>query len=361
MQLSFLDTAESRLRELSRHGDPLERLNQVIDWEMFAPILKQIDDKARKSKAGRPVTNRVLLFKILILKKLYALSDDAVEYQIRDRLSFMRFLGLTLVSDVPDAKTIWSFADALAQAGLAKQLFERFTTILQVMGIAMKSGQLIDASFIEVPKQRNTREENELIKQDAVPIDWQDEPNKREQKDTDARWTKKNNEKHFGYKDHINVDKDTKLIAQYEVTDAAVHDSQALPDLLRDAEIGGVPVYADSAYKSAENDKLLADKQLNNKIHERAYRNKPLTDAQKADNTFKSRKRSRVEHVFADIKAPMRGFKMRSIGLVRAKFNIGMMNLTYNLKRVEALIRLKAFNFSRVSPPVAGWNAGFNG
>ena len=352
MQLSFLDATEPRLIELSRHGDPLERLNKVIDWQMFMPTLKQIDTKARKSNAGRTLTDRVLLFKILILKKLYALSDDNVEYQIRDRLSFMRFLGLTLASRVPDSKTIWAFADALAQAGLAEQLFERFNTILQVLGVQMQSGQLIDASFIEVPKQRNTREENALIKQDAVPLDWQDEPNKRAQKDIDARWTKKNGEKHFGYKDHINVDKDTKLITTFDVTDAAVHDSQALAGLLQNAELGGAPVYADSAYKSDEIDGIVFAKGLNNKIHERAYRNKPLTDAQKADNTFKSRKRSRVEHVFGSIKSMLRGSKLRSIGLVRAKFNIGLMNLTYNLKRVEALIRLRLFEFDRVSPPV---------
>ena len=136
------------------------------------------------------------------------------------------------------------------------------------------------------------------------------------------------------------------------MTDAAVHDSQALAGLLQNVELGGAPVYADSAYKSDEIDGIVFAKGLNNKIHERAYRNKPLTDAQKADNTFKSRKRSRVEHVFGSIKSMLRGSKLRSIGLVRAKFNIGLMNLTYNLKRVEALIRLRLFEFDRVSPPV---------
>jgi IS5 family transposase len=353
MQLSFLDTAETRLLELSRHGDPLERLNRVIDWQMFAPILAQTDKLHRKSNAGRPRTDSILLFKILILKKLYALSDDAVEYHIRDRLSFMRFLDLSLHSKIPDAKTVWLFANSLAQAGLAEPLFERFNTILHVLGVQMTSGQLIDASFIEVPKQRNTREDNALIKEDAIPLDWQDKPAKRAQKDTDARWTKKNNQNHFGYKDHINVDKDTKLITKHQVTDASVHDSQALPDVLRSAAEGGTPVYADSAYKSDEIDGILFAKGLNNKIHERGYRNKPLTDAQIADNTFKSRKRSRVEHVFGNIKARMHGTMLRSIGLVRAKFNIGLMNLTYNLKRVETLIRLRVFEFDRVVAPAA--------
>ena len=349
MQLSFLDTAESRLRELSRHGDPLERLSQVIDWQMFAPILSKVDAKPRKSAAGRPKTNSILMFKIQLLKHLYALSDDAVEYQIRDRLSFMRFLGLTLMSDVPDAKTIWLFGNELARAELAQPLFDRFNTILQVMGVAMRSGQLIDATFIEVPKQRNTREENELIKQDATPIDWQDAPAKRAQKDTDARWAKKHDEPHFGYKDHVNVDKDSKLITAFEITAANVHDSQALPDVLRSPEYGGAAVYADSAYQSDEINGILFARGLNNQIHEKARRNKPLTAAQIANNRLKSRKRSRVEHVFASIKARMHGSKLRCIGKVRAAFRISLMNLTYNFCRVETLIRLKAFEFDRVS------------
>lgn len=353
MQLSFLDTAETRLRELSRHGDPLERLNQVIDWQMFAPILSKIDIKPHKSKAGRPKTNRILMFKIQLLKHLYALSDDAVEYQIRDRLSFMRFLGLTLSSDVPDAKTIWVFGDDLAKAELAKPLFERFNAILQVMGVGMRSGQLIDATFIEVPKQRNTREENTLIKQDATPIDWQDQPAKRAQKDIDARWAKKNNERHFGYKDHVNVDKDSKLITAYEVSAANVHDSQTLPELLHNPEIGGAAVYADSAYQSDEIEGILYAKGLNSKIHEKGRRNKPLTDGQIADNTFKSRKRSRVEHVFAGIKGKMRGAKLRCIGQTRAVFRIGLMNLVHNICRVEALVRLNVFEFDRVVAPTA--------
>lgn len=353
MQLSFLDTAETRLLELSRHGDPLERLNQVIDWQLFVPILAQTDKPHRKSNAGRPRTDNILMFKILILKKLYALSDDAVEYHIRDRLSFMRFLGLSLHSKIPDAKTVWLFANTLAQAGLAQPLFERFNSILHALGVQMTSGQLIDASFIEVPKQRNSRENNALIKQEAVPLDWQDEPAKRAQKDIDARWTQKNNTKHFGYKDHINVDKDSKLIAKYTVTDASIHDSQALPTVLRSAVEGGAPVYGDSAYQSDEINGILFAKGLNNKIHERSYRNKPLTEAQIADNTFKSRQRSRVEHVFGNIKARMHGTMLRSIGLVRARFNIGLMNLVYNLKRVETLIRLQVFEFDRVVAPAA--------
>lgn len=349
MQSTFFNPTEQRLLEISRHGDPLERLNQVIDWRIFEPVLSRIDIKPRKSNAGRPVTNRVLLFKILILKKIYTLSDESIEYQIRDRLSFMRFLGLTLEADVPDARTIWAFAELLSKAGLIDELFATFNTVLQTLGVQMNSGQIIDATFVEAPRQRNKREDNELIKQGAVPIDWRDKPHKRAQKDSDARWTKKNNEKHYGYKDHGNVDKATKLITAFEVTDAAVHDSQALAAMVRP---DGGDVYADSAYASDEIAGILHAKGIGNQIHERAYRNKPLTEAQKAANKLKSKTRARVEHVFGTMKHTMKGFALRSIGLARAKWNIGLKNLAYNLMRVEVLIRLGVFQFVRVASAV---------
>lgn len=349
MQMSFLNATEQRLLEISRHGDPLERLNAVIDWRIFEPVLTRIDHKPRKSNAGRPVTNRILLFKILILKKLYGLSDESIEYQIRDRLSFMRFLGLTLEADVPDARTIWAFAESLTQAGLIDELFATFNIVLQALGVTMNSGQIIDATFVEAPRQRNKREDNELIKQGAVPMSWGDKPHKRAQKDTDARWTRKNNERYYGYKDHSNVDKATKLITAFEVTDAAVHDSQAFSAIVR---ADGGDVYADSAYASDKIAGILHARGIGNQIHERAYRNKPLTEAQEESNSLKSKTRARVEHVFGTIKHTMKGFALRSIGLTRAKWNIGMKNLAYNLMRVEVLIRMNVFQFGRVAPAV---------
>jgi IS5 family transposase len=131
-----------------------------------------------------------------------------------------------------------------------------------------------------------------------------------------------------------------RINSAYEITDASVHNSQVIGSLLR-----STPVYADSAYQSDEIDGILFAQRLNTNIQERAYRNKSLTDAQKASNTFKSRKRSRVEHVFAGIKNTMRRMKLRCVGLVRAKFNIGLMNLTYNLKHVATLSQLRFFGF----------------
>ena len=346
MQSSFFDL-DNRFSKLSTTGDALERLNKIIDFELFRVTLEQVDVKARKSKAGRKPIDRVIMFKMLILQHLYKLSDDALEYQVIDRLSFMRFLGLSLSGQVPDAKTVWLFRDELTKADLIRPLFNRFEQALTQKGAKLNSGQIIDATFVEVPRQRNKREENERIKVGDKPEEWSQA--KASQKDVDARWTKKNNERHYGYKDHINIDAATKLITEYDVTDASVHDSQVLKEVLRPANVGGENVNADSAYRSEETEAELLEAGYQSQINERAYRSRPLTEDQKAKNKDKSKIRARVEHVFGSMHVSMGGTGIRSIGMKRAKTNIGLMNLAYNLKRVETLIRKNFFEFDRVS------------
>lgn len=260
MQTSLFDL-ENRYASLSEAGDPLERLNAVIDWEIFRPILARIDSKERKTAAGRKPTCRVLMFKLLILQRLHNLSDERLQYQVSDRLSFMRFLGLQLSGNVPDARTVWTFRESLKEHRLVEPLFERLNQALADLGVELKSGQIIDATFVPVPIQRNGREDNALIKQDAVPVEWGKTPAKLAQKDIDARWTKKGGQNHYGYKNHINIDRDTKLITAAACTSACVHDSQVLDSVLRDAEAGGKTVWADSAYRSDEQEQSLAGSQ----------------------------------------------------------------------------------------------------
>src|SRR5262249_18764694 len=126
------------------------------------------------------------------LQSLHNLSDEQTEYLIRDRISFMRFLDLELEDPVPDATTIWLFREALAQAGLIDKLFERFGRHLEAAGYIARGGQIIDATIVPVPKQRNAKEENEAIKAGKTPGGWKKQPAKKAQKDKDARWTKKN-------------------------------------------------------------------------------------------------------------------------------------------------------------------------
>ena len=341
-QPGFFDTAE-RTAKLTQMGDPLVGLNERINWEAFRPDLTRVHEKERKSNAGARPIDVVLMFKLLVLQQLHNLSDDRIEYQIRDRLSFMRFLGLQLEDRVPDAKTVWLFRERLKELKLVEVLFARFHEQLAALGYVARAGQMIDATFIEVPRQRNGREENAKIKAGETPAEWLEESAKPmlRQKDMDARWTKKNEEKHYGYKNHVNADQAHKLVQSYAVTDAAVHDSQvfeALLDQTVDEDGHKRALYADSAYRSQEKEAKLAADKITSRICEKGARNHPLTEEQKASNKEKSKVRARVEHVFG-AQAQMGGHIVRTIGLVRAQVKIGMMNLVYNMVRLGQLLR----------------------
>jgi IS5 family transposase len=263
----------------------------------------------------------------------------------------MRFLGLEFGASIPDARTVWAFREELKEHDLVDSLFAKFNEALTGEGVEMKSGQIIDATFIPIPIQRNNREDNKTIKAGEVPASWSETPNKEAHKDTDARWTKKGGVSHYGYKNHVNVDANLKVVTKWTSTDTSVHDSEALEAVLRTPDEGGVNVSADSAYRSEKTEKMLAVKKYNSRIHERAYRAAPLTDEQKALNKEKSSVRARVEHVFGHMQTSLGGMLIRSIGAARAKLNIGLMNLTYNISRVEILIRKGLVSITGVGMP----------
>lgn len=340
---------DERLTKLSLLGDPLVELNKMIDWEAFRGDIEKAREKAReherKSAAGAKPIDAVQMFKIMVLQQLNNLSDDRIEYQIRDRLSFMRFLRLNLEDRVPDAKTVWLFRETLKQQGMGEVLFKRFDEQLAARGLVAKGGQMIDATFVEVPKSRNSREDNAKLKAGEIPEDWlKEDPatvNMRRQKDTDARWTKKNQETHFGYKNHVNADAKNKLIRAYAVTAASVHDSQVFDELLdhtTDNEGQKRAAYADSAYRSKEQEERLQANEIESQVCEKGTRGKPLTEEQKASNRQKSKTRARVEHVFG-AQAQMGGHVVRIIGIARARVKIAFMNLAYNMRRFVLLCR----------------------
>jgi IS5 family transposase len=340
-QMGFLYEDE-RLKRLSDIGDPLERVMKVVDWEIFRPVLNKVFQKESRGIGGRPPWDYVLMFKILLLQGWYGIADDKTEYMINDRLSFQRFLGLTLGDKVPDAKTIWLFRENLGKSGADKKLFDLFTAQMESCGVITREGSLIDASFVDVPRQRNSRDENRKIKEGEVPEEWTEPENihKLAQKDTDARWAKKNNETHYGYKDHVKVDKDSKIITEYEVTDASVHDSREFAGLVDEADKA---IYADSAYQGKELHDGVYEKnpEIKLEIIEKGQKNKPLTEGQKEGNREKSKVRVRVEHVFGHMSNSMGGMYIRCIGKQRARCAIGLKNLAYNLSRYAYLASAK--------------------
>jgi IS5 family transposase len=341
IQLGFHDIQlqHDRLDDL---GDRLKILDELIDFEMFRrPLERAFAKEDRKSPAGRPPLDRVMMFKVLILKRLHNLSDDQTEFQITDRGSFQRFLRIGGSIKAPDAKTIWAFSEALSQKGLLEELFKQFEDFLGAKGYKAQEGIMVDASFVEVPKQRNTRDENEQIKNGITPESFQANPHKKAQKDTDAKWTKKGNVAYYGYKAHVSVDVKYKLIRRFEATQASTHDSQVFKELL-DPSLKTGAVWADSAYRTPDNLSFLKARKIKERINEKGYRGHPLTQKQKNSNRKKSRTRARVEHVFGFIENSLGGSHIRTIGKVRAKAQITILNLVYNLCRYTQLCKLSA-------------------
>ncbi len=337
-QPSFFDEAE-RLETLTKLKDPLVDLKRLVDFEIFRPQLAAVFTRERTSSAGRKAFDVVFMFKILVLQRLYNLSDEQLEYHINDRHSFQRFLGLRLGSRVPDFSTVWRFREALTQAEAVPVLFAKFTEVLAKRGIITKVGTIVDASFVEVPRQRNTREENALIKEGEVPADWKKQPHKVAQKDVDARWTRKGQTTVYGYKNHVKADAASVVITGYRVTHAAAHDASVLPELLADS--AGENLFADGAYPSAKTAELLGDLGITNNIHEKGCRHRPLDDLHLHLNHLKSKIRCRVEHIFGCIENSMGGSSLEYIGLKRNTTGIGLSNLTYNLLQYVRLVRLK--------------------
>ena len=321
-------------------GDPLEKVGLSVDFERCRPLLNKAFPKEPAAPGGRPPWDYVRMFKILLLQQCYSIADDMTEYLINGRLSFQRFLGLSRGDKVPDAKTIWLFRENLKKRETHKELFDLFTRRMEIQGVITRAGSLVDASFVDVPKQRNSREENRKIKEGEGGDLWDDDVPKSRQKDKDARWTKKDDETHYGNKDHVKVDRDSKMIVAYAETHAAVHDSQEVVGLVdeRDKVLHGGSAYVGKELHGAL---LKKNPNLELKIKEKGYRNKPLTNEQKANNREKSRIRARVEHVFGHMTNSFGEMFVRTIGIARARCQIGLKNLAYNLQRYECLMRLK--------------------
>ena len=329
-----------RSLDVAAFETPLMRVGKLIDWQLFETIVHAAVTTQAKGPGGRPRFHPLLMFKVLVLQRLHGLADDATSFQITDRHSFRAFLGLTPGDAVPDGQTIADFRQALIDAQAIERLFDTFLGHLQTRhGLALaRQGVMVDASFCEVPRQRNSREDNALIKAGEVPPSLAEKPKVKAHKDLDARWTKKNHETHYGYKDHVKVDVQDKLIIKAVVTAASVHDSQAIEALI---EPGDQVVYADSAYGSAAINEALTARKVTPQINEKGTRGHPLTEEQKAGNREKSKTRSRVEHVFAQMSGSMKALYQRCIGMVRNAACLSLSNLVYNMLRFEQIKRLK--------------------
>jgi transposase, IS5 family len=357
-QPGFFDV-DARLKALSAKGDALERLSAIVDFELFRPDLIRAVPRSDGSKGSRPPFDLVFMFKVLILQASHSLSDERTEFLIKDRLSFMRFLGLGLADPVPDANTIWLFREALTRAEIKGRpalqvLFSAYEEALREAGYLAMGGQIIDAAVVAAPKQRNTEGEKAEIKAGRIPEAWRSQPAKLRQKDRDARWTVKFSKAKpaedgtkrvdiavpaFGTKNHVGIDRRHGLIRTWLVTDASRHDGAQLPRLVSKANTGS-DVWADTAYRSKQNEQHLADNGFQSRIHRKKPKGRPMPINVARANGRRSKVRATVEHVFARQKGPM-GLVVRTIGIARAAVKIGLANLAYNMQRAVWLGRMK--------------------
>jgi IS5 family transposase len=346
-QPGFWDV-EERLRELSAQGDPLEKLVATVDFEIFRPELAAALGRRDPARGGRPPFDAVLKFRMLVLQAMHGLSLKQTEYLVADRLSWMRFCGLGPGDAVPDANTLWDFREALIGAGALEALFARLDRAITEAGYLPMAGQIVDATLIAAPRQRNTDAEKAAIKEGKRADEiWPEKPAKARQKDTDARWTVKFSKARpaadgkpqidiaipaFGYKNHISIDRRHGIIRRQKVTDAAAHDGARLREGLIDPNNTGSDVWADSAYRSAENERFLRAAGKTSRIHRRKPKGRPMPKRTACANAAKSAVRAHVEHPFAHQKGPMR-LVVRTIGLARASAAVMLANMAYNMKR----------------------------
>lgn len=343
MQLGFFDVDE-KYKKLTKLGDPLEKIDTLFDFSIFKKDLEKLRKSTKKKKlsnpkgAGRKPLDPVRMLKIVFLKKFFNLSHAQTEFQITDRHSFQRFIALDPNKGAPDFTTVWLFEESLSQNGLLQSIFDRFDTFLISKGFKAKEGSIIDATIVEVPRQRNSRSDNKQIKDGTTPESFKEKQAVLSQKDVDARWTKKNNQNYYGYKNHILIDSKYKLIREFEVTPANVHDSQPAAELFSKA-LANHPGYGDSAYVSNAIRKALDVKGMEDLICKKGCKNNPLTEEQKENNRQKSKIRCRIEHVFGFMMNSMNGKTIRTIGIKRAEVQIGLSNWVYNISRYTQLIK----------------------
>jgi len=337
------------LSRLSKTGDPLEVLDQVVDFEQFREPLERALGYADGSKGGRPPYDPVVMFKILILAARHTVSDERMEFLVWDRLSWLRFLGFDLGAPTPDRNTIWTFRERLTKAGAINDLFVAFEGALRAAGYLPMGGQIVDATLVSGPRQRLTRAEKEAARV-GEPADaiWPGQPAKAAQKDLDARWTVKTGRRRppdgagrqlptiaipvFGYKNHVAIDRAWGFIRRSAVTDAACYDDSMLPELVTSDNLAA-SVWADTAYRSAANEAWLADLGRVSRIHRKKPPGRPMPRHLARGNASKSAVRALAEHVFAHQKERM-GLFVRTIGLDRARTRIGLADLAYSFPRL---------------------------
>ena len=309
-QVGFEDWA---LAQRTRPNEVLEKIAVLVD---FSEAERRLE--ATYSELGRPGHRAAVLLRVMLLQHLYGLSDPQAEAQLGDRLSFQKFVGLRAGEAVPDETTICRFRQRMITAGLHEHLLEVLNEQLAAAGYLVKRTMLVDATLIESSR---TRPDHQVALEGKAP-------------DADARYTRKNNQRYYGYKAHVSADGDHQLVCRARITPANVDDSQVFDELI-DGPTGAV--YADKIYDTLKNKAWLAERGMANGILKKSHRCYPLTEQDQRRNHEKSRHRQPIERVFAHFKK-WQGYRFaRYVGLAKNQLELTLKAVTYNLRRLVTL------------------------
>lgn len=312
-QLGFADGWLGYNQKLNQQ---LSKIDQLVNWSLFAELLS----KVYTSPTGRPSHPVLLLFKALLLQTWHNLSDYALEEALDDRLSFRRFVSLSMTEKAPDHSVFSRFRDQLIKHGIHDRLFTELNRQLEERGLIVKKGTLVDATVIEAAPKK--------------PLHNQDGSTGKSKQDPEAAWTKKGGKYLFGYKAHVGVDQKSELVRRIAMTSANVHDGKMFESALSGDEEWA---FADKAYDSWENGEILEKKGILNGILFKAAWNRALTEDQKNCNRILARLRSPVERIFGTLKRSYRYCRGRYLGLKKNRLQLTMMCMAYNLRRMEKL------------------------
>lgn len=312
-QLGWIDAALEQ--RASGRRDDLSAIAAAVDWGRFEALLSGIN-AAAKGEASYPP---LMMFKVLLLQRWYTLSDPAMEAALGDRVSFMRFAGLSLDDETPDHSTIWRFRQKLSENGLVERLFAELAGQLEARGLVVKQGTLIDASIVSSAARRPKMGEDKIS-----PVD------------PEARFGATNERQRFsfGYKLHVAVDQGSGLVRRLLLTSANVQDVTVAGALLPD-QAG--TVYGDRAYDSAALRALLNERGAGDGLMRRARKGYPLAPAEIERNQALSLIRRTVEKLFGTLKRSYGFARMRYFNAARNHVALTLACLAFNLRRSHRL------------------------
>jgi IS5 family transposase len=309
-QVTFFDWA---VGERTVSNRVLETINALVDLSEAERCLEE-----SYSRLGRPGHRASVMLRVMLLQHLYGLSDPQAEEQLADRLSFQKFVGLLTDEAVPDETSICRFRQRMIDCGLQDRLLQMLNTQLEAAGYLVRRTTLVDATLIESSRKRP---DHQVALEGKAP-------------DADARYTRKNNQRYYGYKAHVSADGDNQLVCRAKITPANVDDSQVFDELIAGPTEA---VYADKIYDTIRNKAWLAERGMTNGILKKSHRYYPLTADDQQRNLEKSRQRQPIERVFAHFKRWQRYRFARYVGLAKNQLELTLKAVTYNLRRLVTL------------------------